>query len=72
MTTTLDEQIRDIGRELGMRRSCYPRWVASGKLKKETADHQIACMEDVYALLKSLKAVPANAIPHQTQEAEKE
>jgi hypothetical protein len=55
--TTLDQQIRDVGRELGMRRSCYPKWVATGRLTQAEADHQIACMDDIYTLLKSLKGV---------------
>jgi hypothetical protein len=54
-TTTIDQQIRDVGREIAMRRSCYPRWVASGKMIQAQADHQIACMSDVYEMLKLLK-----------------
>jgi hypothetical protein len=57
MKTTLDQQIRDVGRELGMRRACYPKWVANGRMTQAEADHQIDCMDDIYALLKSLKKV---------------
>lgn len=39
-----------------MRRACYPKWVANGRMTQAEADHQIDCMDDIYALLKSLKA----------------
>lgn len=55
MAISIDDMIRDVGRELGMRKACYSRWVASGKLTQDKADHQIACMDAVYALLKKLK-----------------
>lgn len=53
---SLDDQIRCIGREIGMRRANYPRFVLSGKLTKEEAEHQMACIEACYATLKKLKA----------------
>jgi hypothetical protein len=55
MKTTIEDQIKDVGREIGMRRAFYPRWVASGKLTQAQADHQIACLDDIYAHLKLLK-----------------
>lgn len=61
--TTLAQQIRDVGRELGMRRSCYPRWVATGKMAQAEADLQLACMEDVYALLKQLQSNSERGVP---------
>lgn len=50
--TTLQEQIAEIGRELGLRRGVYPKWVASGKLSQALADRQIALMEGILRTLK--------------------
>ena len=49
---TLDEQIKCVGREIGMRKNVYPRWVANGKMTQAKADHEIAAME---ATLETLK-----------------
>lgn len=54
MEVTLDEMIKCAGRELGMRRNTYPRWVASGKMTQDKANHELACMESIYATLKDL------------------
>ena len=35
---TLDEQIASVGREIGLRKAVYPRFVASGKLTQAKAD----------------------------------
>ena len=53
---TLDDQIRSVGREIGLRRSVYPRFVANKKLTQEKADYELACMEATYSTLKKLKA----------------
>ena len=53
---SIEEQIKCIGRELGMRRAVYPRFIAAGKLTKEKADAELAAMDAVYATLKELKA----------------
>jgi hypothetical protein len=55
MPVTIDDMIRDAGRELGMRRAVYPKWVQSNRLSQEKADHQIACMDAIYAQLKRAK-----------------
>lgn len=52
---TLDDQIKCVGREIGLRRAVYPRFVLSKKLTQDEANHQLACMEAVYATLKRLK-----------------
>ena len=36
-------------REAGMRARVYPRWVADGRMKRETADREIAMMERIAA-----------------------
>ena len=45
-----------IGRELGMRKSVYPKWVNSGRMKQETADTEINTMSEIYEYFKSLQA----------------
>lgn len=57
MSKTIEEQIASIERELGIRKTVYPRWVQFGRLKQEEADHEIACME---ATLETLKTVQPN------------
>ncbi len=51
----LAEQIRCVGREIGLRRNVYPKWVASGRMKQQDADREIAAMEAVLATLKGLE-----------------
>lgn len=53
---TLGEQVAEIGRELGLRRGVYPKWVADGKLSQALADRQIECMDAAYKTLKWLHA----------------
>ena len=53
---TLDDQIRCVGREIGLRRNVYPKFLASGRITQEKADHEIAAMEAVYETLKRLRA----------------
>ena len=58
---TLPEQIACVRRELAMRRSAYPRWIASGRLKPADAEREVARMEAVLATLESL--LPQNEQP---------
>lgn len=61
MPVTIDEMIRAAGRELGMRKAVYHRWVGAARkiggvpFTQEKADHEIACMDAIYALLKRAK-----------------
>ena len=50
---TLADQCRCVEREIKMRESVYPRWVASGKMSQGRADREIAMMR---AVLKTLEA----------------
>ena len=43
------EKLACLEREIAMRRRVYPKWIASGKLKQEKADREIAVMEAVAA-----------------------
>lgn len=51
---TKEEMLAELRRELSMRESVYPKWIASGKLKQEVADHRIA------ALREAIKTVEMN------------
>lgn len=44
---TQADKLNAIKREIAMRRSVYPRWVNSGKMKQSDADYQIAIMEQI-------------------------
>jgi hypothetical protein len=52
---TLDEQIDCARRELAMRRTCYPKWIAQGRLKQEKAAHEIEAMESIVETLEQIK-----------------
>jgi hypothetical protein len=58
----LDDQIREVERELGARRHVYPRLIDSGKLTRQKADRQMAVMAAVAATLKALKAQRENGL----------
>lgn len=51
----IDEQIRAVGREVGLRRNVYAKRVASGSMQQADADRETAAMEGVYSTLKALK-----------------
>ena len=45
------EMLREVEREIALRRRVYPRWVEAGRLKLDRAERQIAVLEAVAALL---------------------
>ena len=45
MTFTAEE--RELVRELGMRRSVYPRWIKEGKMTHAQAERQIEIMVEI-------------------------
>lgn len=51
---TIEDQIKAVEREIGMRRRVYPNWVASKRMSQEKADKEIAATE---AVLETLKGV---------------
>lgn len=53
---SLTDQIRSVEREIAMREKCYPGWVRSGRLKPDTAEHEIACMRAVLRTLREVRA----------------
>ena len=52
---TVQEQITEIERELGLRRRVYPKWVDAGKMKQATAEYRIEVLEGVLDTLRSFK-----------------
>ena len=52
---TLDEMIREVEREIALRRRVYPNWIASGRLKRDKAERQIKVMEAVTAELNLMR-----------------
>lgn len=52
---TLEQQIACARREVAMRRNVYPKWVKSGRMKQEQADHEIAVMDAIVFTLRQLE-----------------
>jgi hypothetical protein len=53
---TIGDKIRCVAREVAMRKSAYPRFVAAGKMKQEAAEREIAVMVAVLADLEAQRA----------------
>lgn len=41
---SLEDQVRCLKREIAMRKNVYPKWIATGRLKQEDADREIAAL----------------------------
>lgn len=52
---TIEDQIKAVEREIGMRRRVYPNWVASKRMSQEKADKEIKNMEAVLETLKEVQ-----------------
>lgn len=59
---SIDQQIDEVIRELGLRKSVYPHQVARQKMTQEKADEHMARMESVLATLKWLQGKNETAI----------
>lgn len=61
---TIQELIKCAGRELGIRKIVYPKWMSPGlggqppRMKADQVRHEIDCMEQIYQKLKSLEEKP--------------
>jgi hypothetical protein len=51
---TIEQQMACVKREIAMRKNVYPKWVMSGRMKAEAADHEINCL---IAVLRSLETL---------------
>lgn len=46
---TTQEKIKEIQRELNMRKKVFPNWVLQGRIKEEVANKRIKIMEEILA-----------------------
>jgi len=51
-TISIEQQLSEARRELGMRKTLYPKWINSGRLAPATAEYQIAAMEAICETLR--------------------
>jgi hypothetical protein len=58
MPVPLARQIACVKRELAMRRSAYPKWVARGRMRAEDAARETAEMQAVLDTLNELAGEP--------------
>ncbi|HYH41378.1 MAG TPA: hypothetical protein VD867_05315 [Burkholderiales bacterium] len=65
---TLDQQIREVGRELGMRKGAYPKFVERKSITQAQADQRIAIMAQVYLTLKTLARIQDGTIEEPPKE----
>jgi hypothetical protein len=49
-----DDKIKCLAREIAMRRNMYARRVSEGRMKQETADWELGCMEQIIEDIKKL------------------
>jgi hypothetical protein len=74
---SIEQQIAEVGRELGIRRGVYPQFIARGRMSKEEADEHITRLEAVYSTLLWLRdnrawvlaATPESPLPAPTHPA---
>lgn len=52
---TIIAQIACVKREIAMRERVYPKWVLSGSMKAEAADHEVRCLKAVLGTLIGLQ-----------------
>ncbi len=52
---TLDQQIAEVRRELAIRQRVYPKWVESGRMKKDAADTSLTALQAAHDSLVALK-----------------
>lgn len=51
----LADQIKCVGREIGLRKNVYPRRVVRGQMTDDEATRELATMEAVYETLKTIQ-----------------
>ncbi len=52
-TPTVRDILTELRRELHMRATHYPTWIASGKILEGTARHRLACIEEAIRRLET-------------------
>jgi len=70
----IENAIKEVGREIGLRKNLYPKWIQSGRLTQQKADEQIENMSNAYEILKSFKQANAqyNEVVKQNQSLQAE
>jgi hypothetical protein len=58
---SIDDQIKCVQREIGMRERVYPGWVEKGKMRPEKADYEITAMKAVLGSLQIAKTAGLTA-----------
>jgi len=60
MRNTVKEQVTKwkncVGRELGVRKNVYPKWVNNGRMTQKKADEEINTMREIYEYFKKLES----------------
>lgn len=46
--STTEEKMKEIQRELNMRKRVFPTWVLQGRITQQVADKRIKIMEDIF------------------------
>lgn len=46
--STTEEKMKEIQRELNMRKRVFPAWVLQGRITQQVADKRIKIMEDIF------------------------
>ena len=57
MKISINAQIEEVEREIGLRKQVYPRHVSSGKMRQSVADMHIERMESVLKTLRWLSTL---------------
>lgn len=52
---SITQQCEEVEREIAMRKSAYPRWVAARKMRQSVADFHMERMQAVLETLRSLQ-----------------
>jgi hypothetical protein len=60
---TLSDLLHEAHRELTVRSTVYPNWVAAGRIRAATAEHRIRAQEGIVATLAALVAVQEKCAP---------
>lgn len=55
--TNIDEQIKEVEREIGTRKHFYPKWIAAGRIKPADADLRLATMQSVLETLRLVRCL---------------
>lgn len=55
MEPTIHDLVECAKRELGMRERVYPKWVESGRMDANKADHETQCMRMILSRLEHIR-----------------